>query len=759
MQEEFHSKAPKLNSNTKKSKLHVPKDKKSTLKLSPLKNSGLNFQNFDKIEKNTVYQQQISESNEVKENDEFIPTIDESLKVKIESECNKLILWITMSKQRQIDIRLFFKIIIILTTIATTYEIINNISKKNDYEVYDHKTFLRMFLGKKKNYELNSWPALTIDLKNQLYRISNLDDMVLQHTESKDLKIMLSIHKKTDIRNYEPNKDKLTDIIDLSEIKNGNYNDQWYNDKLSNSIQKNEDFVENVGNEADKKFIFQIDQKMTNLYFYSLKSQKSKFLCRKISYAIHYVFHIWNVEVQSKLHLEDCPKSTFDYLETQFLKNDIENYQSDANDRILLDKSYLLRNIPDNNVSQHEKNHSFYLLNYISFSLFSLLLNLIFTACLIAYVLLNLKLRRDYNNLASHVLTKGDKIWSIKKLKEQNYQLLDMKPLRFNIISYKMILLTARAISSLLTNLEGIIIIFFSHKKEYLYATYLSKQSYLQFSSISVFTSWILLIEAFSGINQDSTNFKRFVHHMIKGLIYCMYEQLPFFFAYLFAGMALFVHSKKFSNYSSSFQTQIAVIGGDEIQLFINDLKEVPFWGSLYSISFCLQWLICFNNTIAYVVSDSYKMNYDKKIYRLRSDSETLMINEDGREDANKLAQNGGYKMNDNDNIEIGGSANTEQKKVEFGECKTFFGEFGKRAKLIIEHYESNTENIVRNMNQDILDKKNEKELNLDEKGKDGSGDIEELEAGILFGEMMNDYVLIKINLLVKKIEDLQQKI
>lgn len=87
-----------------------------------------------------------------------------------------------------------------------------------------------------------------------------------------------------------------------------------------------------------------------------------------------------------------------------------------------------------------------------------------------------------------------------------------------------MILLTARAISSLLTNLEGIIIIFFSHKKEYLYATYLSKQSYLQFSSISVFTSWILLIEAFSGINQDSTNFKRFVHHMIKGLIYCMYE-------------------------------------------------------------------------------------------------------------------------------------------------------------------------------------------------------------------------------------------
>jgi hypothetical protein len=187
----------------------------------------------------------------------------------------------------------------------------------------------------------------------------------------------------------------------------------------------------------------------------------------------------------------------------------------------------------------------------VSFRTFAV--NLLFAGIYLTWYVLNLKLERDYSELSQDYFTlqkisSAHEYFSTLPLES----LINMKPKRFKRYSPWAILYCIRITSTLISNFQIILLTFSSEHSESIFTSGLSKHSHLKFNAVSVFTSWILLIHVFSDYNEGLMKFETFIKNLWKLGFDCLREILPFFFAYLFAGMAIFAHSKRFAGYYDS---------------------------------------------------------------------------------------------------------------------------------------------------------------------------------------------------------------
>ena len=111
------------------------------------------------------------------------------------------------------------------------------------------------------------------------------------------------------------------------------------------------------------------------------------------------------------------------------------------------------------------------------------------------------------------------------------------------------LLYLTRITSSLISNFQIILLTLSPSQSPTFLPNSPSKNSYQEFNALSVFTSWILFINVLSDYNKSLKKFEVFLKNLLKLGFDCLAEILPFFFGYLFAGLAIFSHSKRFGGF------------------------------------------------------------------------------------------------------------------------------------------------------------------------------------------------------------------
>lgn len=88
-----------------------------------------------------------------------------------------------------------------------------------------------------------------------------------------------------------------------------------------------------------------------------------------------------------------------------------------------------------------------------------------------------------------------------------------------------------------------------------------------------------------------------------------LYGVAPLFFAFLFGGYCMFHEHEKFDSLTKTNATLQAILAGDEIMNFIIPLRETygrP--GLIYSLAFCILFIICIHNVLIYIVGEAFKI-------------------------------------------------------------------------------------------------------------------------------------------------------
>lgn len=139
---------------------------------------------------------------------------------------------------------------------------------------------------------------------------------------------------------------------------------------------------------------------------------------------------------------------------------------------------------------------------------------------------INIKFSEDFVNIEQFVIDNFDC--------DRSDRVLNLKTIDVLFIS--------RIISTTIANIEMLSYIFKSDYRQYLYEKLISKEGYEKFNSVSVFTSWLLLIWALEIYSYQFKKFGRFMNKVFTILAYSLMELFPFLMAYAFSGMILFMH-------------------------------------------------------------------------------------------------------------------------------------------------------------------------------------------------------------------------
>lgn len=93
------------------------------------------------------------------------------------------------------------------------------------------------------------------------------------------------------------------------------------------------------------------------------------------------------------------------------------------------------------------------------------------------------------------------------------------------------------------------------------------------------------------------------------GVARLLYGVTPLFFAFLFGGYCMFHEHEKFDTLTKANATLQAILAGDEIMNFIIPLSETyGQTGIIYTMAFCILFIICIHNVLIYIISEAFKV-------------------------------------------------------------------------------------------------------------------------------------------------------
>lgn len=92
-----------------------------------------------------------------------------------------------------------------------------------------------------------------------------------------------------------------------------------------------------------------------------------------------------------------------------------------------------------------------------------------------------------------------------------------------------------------------------------------------------------------------------------KEIGHLLYGILPVYMAFLFAGYCAFHTHERFDTLTKMGASLGAILCGDEISGFIYAGMSFGPMGLLYSMSFCIFFLVCIHNVLIYVVTEAFK--------------------------------------------------------------------------------------------------------------------------------------------------------
>lgn len=103
-----------------------------------------------------------------------------------------------------------------------------------------------------------------------------------------------------------------------------------------------------------------------------------------------------------------------------------------------------------------------------------------------------------------------------------------------------------------------------------------------------------------------------------KEIGYLLYGIMPVYLAFLFAGFCAFHTHERFGTLTKMGASLGAILCGDEISGFIYAAMSFGPMGLLYSMSFCIFFLVCIHNVLIYVVTEAFKQ-YEVEVNLKRS--------------------------------------------------------------------------------------------------------------------------------------------
>ena len=136
-----------------------------------------------------------------------------------------------------------------------------------------------------------------------------------------------------------------------------------------------------------------------------------------------------------------------------------------------------------------------------------------------------------------------------------------------------------------------------------------------QFLGVGCCLSWINCVTLMASLRKfrvvgSFSQVARSIENSLKGVARLLYGVAPLFFAFLFGGFCMFHEHEKFDSLMKTNATLQAILSGDEIMNFIIPLKETygrP--GLIYSMAFCILFIICIHNVLIYIIAESFKIH------------------------------------------------------------------------------------------------------------------------------------------------------
>ena len=133
------------------------------------------------------------------------------------------------------------------------------------------------------------------------------------------------------------------------------------------------------------------------------------------------------------------------------------------------------------------------------------------------------------------------------------------------------------------------------------------------FLGLGTFLSWMNIL-AIMSLWKELSVVGSTLTRTLKDLGQVFYGVFPVYLAFLFAGYCAFHTHERFDTLTKMGASLGAILCGDEITGFIYAGKSFGTIGLLYSMGFCILFLVCIHNVLIYVVTEAFKQ-YEVEVH------------------------------------------------------------------------------------------------------------------------------------------------
>lgn len=120
------------------------------------------------------------------------------------------------------------------------------------------------------------------------------------------------------------------------------------------------------------------------------------------------------------------------------------------------------------------------------------------------------------------------------------------------------------------------------------------------------FFSWMNVLTIMS-ISSYLSPVAESLHRTVREVTLLLYGIVPIFFAFLFSGYCAFHTHERFESLKKMSASLGAILCGDEVTSFIYAATEFGTIGLVYSMGFCMIFMVCIHNVLIFVVAEAFR--------------------------------------------------------------------------------------------------------------------------------------------------------
>lgn len=126
------------------------------------------------------------------------------------------------------------------------------------------------------------------------------------------------------------------------------------------------------------------------------------------------------------------------------------------------------------------------------------------------------------------------------------------------------------------------------------------------FLGLAGFFSWMNILTIMS-ISKSLGGVAESLRRTVREVSLLLYGITPVFLAFLFSGFCAFHSHERFDTLKKVGASLGAILCGDEVTGFLYAAMDFGSLGLLYSMGFCVLFMVCIHNVLIFVVSDAFR--------------------------------------------------------------------------------------------------------------------------------------------------------